>query len=69
MENREMPILHKAQALRQPIAQMVLENIFFAGTSRQRKNLFLRDLCASVVRANSFMLCLIIDDPRVAHEA
>ena len=60
MENREMPILHKSQALDEQMPQMVLENFFFAGTSRQRKILFLGDLCASVVKANNFMLCLII---------
>jgi hypothetical protein len=43
--NREMPILHKSQGLRQPMAQMGPENIFFAGTTRERKNLFLPDLC------------------------
>jgi hypothetical protein len=59
MENREMPILHKSQAFRQPTVQMGQGNIFFAGTSRQRKNLFLRGLCASVVRANNLILCLI----------
>ena len=46
MENREMPILHKSQALRQPIAQMGPGNVFFSGTSRQRKNLFLCNLWA-----------------------
>jgi hypothetical protein len=44
VENREMPILHKSQGLRQPMAQMGPENIFFAGTTRE-KNLFLPDLC------------------------
>jgi hypothetical protein len=44
-ENREMPNLHKSQGLRQPMAQMGPENIFFAGTTRERKNLFLPDLC------------------------
>ena len=52
MENREMPILHNSQALGQRMPQMGLKNFFFAATSRQRKNLFLRDLCASVVKAN-----------------
>jgi len=45
VENREMPILHKSQGLRQPMAQMGPENIFFADTIRERKNLFLPDLC------------------------
>jgi len=40
MENREMPILHKSQALGHQILSVRPENFFFAGTSRQRKNLF-----------------------------
>jgi len=47
MENpADSGILHKSQPLRQAVAQMGPGNIFFAGTSRQRKYLFLRDLCA-----------------------
>src|SRR4030066_2335372 len=36
------------------------ESVLFVGTSRQTKHHFLCDLCASAVKLNNFVLCLII---------
>ena len=38
---------------------MVSKGFLFVGPSRQTKTLFYCALCASVVKANNFMLCLI----------
>jgi hypothetical protein len=54
MENREVPILHELPALRPGNAPDGAEKLFVCPEefSGQTKNLFLCDLCASVVKVN-----------------
>ena len=66
LENREMPILQKSQALGQN-APGGTRNLFVCRYLPTNKNLFLCALCASVVKVNNFMLCLIIIKRRDLH--
>ena len=54
MENREVPILHELPNLFET-EPLCLPELF----SGQTKKSSLRDLCASVVNADNFKLCLI----------
>jgi len=57
MENREMPILHKPSDFGLKYLYDETTAFLFAGTSRQIKILFLRDLRSSVVKTFLFALC------------
>ena len=60
MENREMPILHKSQVFGWEMPWMRAELFFVCRYLPANKKSFLCDLCASVVKVNNLMLCLII---------